>query len=158
MKQLVTTLLFLRQDDEILLAMKKRGHGAGRWNGVGGKLETGETPEQAVTRECQEEIGVTPKVFAKVAEHEFHQAYNGESARNLVHTYLCTDWDGEPTESDEMAPCWFALSDIPYADMWPDDKHWLPRILAGDKLRTTFRYDTSDILQSYEITALEVPA
>ncbi len=47
------TLLFLRKNNHILLAMKKRGFGADRWNGVGGKLEPGETIEQALVRECQ---------------------------------------------------------------------------------------------------------
>ncbi len=54
------SLLFLLREDEILLVMKKRGFGSGRWNGVGGKFESGETAEQATIRECQEEIGVTP--------------------------------------------------------------------------------------------------
>ena len=50
------TLLFLLTDDQILLAMKKRGFGMGRWNGVGGKIEPGETIEEATARECREEI------------------------------------------------------------------------------------------------------
>jgi len=57
------TLLFLIKDDQILLAMKKRGFGAGRFNGVGGKVEPGETIEQALIRESQEEINVTPIEF-----------------------------------------------------------------------------------------------
>ncbi|MEJ0073651.1 MAG: NUDIX domain-containing protein [Candidatus Saccharibacteria bacterium] len=65
-----TTLLLLRRNDEVLLAMKKRGFGAGRWNGVGGKLDPGETVEQALVRECQEEIGVTPTEYHRVAEHD----------------------------------------------------------------------------------------
>ena len=44
------SLLFLRREDEILLAMKKRGFGKGRWNGVGGKVEVGESIEQAMIR------------------------------------------------------------------------------------------------------------
>jgi len=48
------TLLFLIKEDQILLAMKKRGFGMGRFNGVGGKIEPGETIEQAMIRECQE--------------------------------------------------------------------------------------------------------
>ena len=44
------TLLFVRKDDEILLGMKKRGFGTGKWNGFGGKIEAGETIEQAAVR------------------------------------------------------------------------------------------------------------
>ena len=57
MKEL--TLLFLRQGDEVLLAMKKRGFGEGRWNGVGGKVEKGEDELHAAYRELEEETGIS---------------------------------------------------------------------------------------------------
>ena len=56
MKQ--ATLLFLIEDNHILLAMKKRGFGAGRWNGVGGKPNTAESILDVAIRECKEEIEV----------------------------------------------------------------------------------------------------
>ena len=60
MKKMETTLCLLRRNEEILLAMKKRGFGEGKYNGVGGKIEGTETPEAAMLRETKEEIGVTP--------------------------------------------------------------------------------------------------
>src|ERR1700733_7041288 len=101
MSDKTTTLLLLRRGDEVLLAMKKRGFGTGRWNGVGGKLDPGETIEQALVRECQEEIGVTPVEYEKVAEHEFFEFHEGMQRRMLVHAYICTQWQGEPQESEE---------------------------------------------------------
>ncbi|MEK7139021.1 MAG: NUDIX domain-containing protein [Patescibacteria group bacterium] len=56
-----TTLCLLLKEKEILLAMKKRGFGAGKWNGVGGKVDEGETVKLAATRELNEEIGVSVK-------------------------------------------------------------------------------------------------
>jgi mutator protein MutT len=144
-----TTLLLLRRDDEILLAMKKRGFGAGRWNGVGGKLDPGETIEQALVRECQEEIGVTPTDYTKVAVHDF--VFADGSADMLVHAFVCTAWQGEPVETEEMAPQWFKLTDIPYDDMWQDDIHWLPEVLAGKKLHTRFSFDLSDNLLDHHV-------
>jgi 8-oxo-dGTP pyrophosphatase MutT (NUDIX family) len=85
METKIATLLFLQRRNEILLAMKKRGFGAGRWNGVGGKVESGETIEQALVRECREEISVTPLVYHKVAEHEFTEFHDGAQKRMLVH-------------------------------------------------------------------------
>lgn len=56
------TLCFLMRtmagENEILLAMKKRGFGVGKWNGVGGKPQDGESIEKAAIREMQEEISV----------------------------------------------------------------------------------------------------
>ena len=62
----------LIDDPKILLAMKKRGLGAGKWNGVGGKPETDETIEQTAIRECQEEIRVVPKNLKLVATLNFY--------------------------------------------------------------------------------------
>jgi mutator protein MutT len=151
----VVTLLFLRRGEEILLAMKKRGFGAGKWNGVGGKLEPGETLEQAVVRECQEEINVTPVQFHKVAEHDFQEFHDGQPAHMLVHAYLCEEWEGEPAESEEMAPRWFKLTDIPYADMWEDDPHWLPQVLKGKLLKTTFQLDKNNKIVDKTVTPVQ---
>lgn len=137
-------LLFLLRDDEILLAMKKRGFGAGLWNGAGGKVAPGETIEQALVREAEEEIGVTPLEYTKVATHDF-QFPDGTSDMQ-VHTYLSTKWSGDPTESEEMAPRWFKISDIPYDDMWQDDPLWLPLVLRGKLLQTKFTFDTNNNL------------
>lgn len=138
------TLLFLVRDDEILLAMKKRGFGANRWNGVGGKLNENESIEEALVRECQEEIGVTPETYEKVAVHDF--VFPDGSSDMQVHAYLCSNWQGDPVETEEMAPKWFPVTDIPYDDMWQDDRYWLPEVLAGKKLHTCFTFDDQDNL------------
>ena len=138
---LVTTLCLLKRDNEILLAMKKRGFGEGRYNGVGGKIEEGETPEQAMIRETEEEISVTPTKYEKVGLIEFDEFYKGKKERVVFHLYIVTEWNGEPTESDEMAPKWFDIQNIPYDSMFPDDKHWLPLILEGKKLHAYFDFD-----------------
>lgn len=146
------TLLFLKTDDQILLAMKKRGFGAGKWNGVGGKLEAGETVEQALIRECQEEIGVTPTSYSPVAELDFVQdAETDDPWHMYVYAYICTEWQGEPSESEEMAPQWFGLDEIPYDDMWQDDEYWLPQVLSGEKVTGRFTFDKNDELLSHTI-------
>lgn len=149
----VCTLLILRRNDEVLLAMKKRGFGAGLWNGVGGKIDPGETVEQAMVRECQEEIGVTPIQFEKVAIHDFR--FEDGNNDMLVHAYLGTVWEGEPVETEEMAPQWFSIDDIPYDKMWDDDQYWLPQVLAGKKLENIFVFDNDNKLVSQQITEVE---
>lgn len=146
----VCTLVFLRQDDQILLAMKKRGFGEGRWNGVGGKVDAGETIEQAMIRETQEEISVTPVDYEQVAYLDFTIDADTKPWQQEVHVYMCTRWEGEPTESEEMAPQWYSLNALPYNNMWQDDEIWLPQVLKGKKLHGAFTFDHTDTMQHAE--------
>lgn len=146
------TLVFLDKPSEkqVLLAMKKRGFGEGKWNGVGGKLQDGESLEDAAVREAEEEIGViiNPADLRTVAVIDFE--FDGKSDFNQrVHTFFTEQWTGEPEESEEMKPQWYAYDAIPYESMWIDDIHWLPRVLAGEKLtaRFLFNVDGSEILE-----------
>lgn len=148
MSDIRRTLLFLVKDGDILLAMKKRGFGAGLWNGVGGKLDTGETVEQALVRESQEEVNVTPIKYKKVAELDFYGGSADEAWNMYVYAYICTEWQGAP---EEMAPKWYPTSDIPYDKMWQDDQHWLPIVLEGKTVRGKFTFDENDNLTSHEI-------
>jgi mutator protein MutT len=145
------TLIFLVKDDEVLLAMKKRGFGEGRWNGVGGKLDSGETIEQALIRECQEEIEVTPMAYEQVALLEFDAMFKDERTTLMVHAFLCTEWKGQPIETEEMRPQWFKTSKVPYDKMWQDDKFWLPQVLSGKKLKGTFLFDEQDNLVEHRV-------
>lgn len=152
---LKTTMIILINDDELLLANKKRGFGMGRWMGVGGKLDPGESLEQAAIRECQEEIQVTPKNIWNVATLDYRVIYNDEHENLSIHVYFCDSWDGKPQETEEMAPKWFKQTEIPYDKMWPDTKHWLPLLLKGKKLTGKFEYDESHNLLLKEIKEVE---
>ena len=150
MEKVETTLMLLRKNDEILLAMKKRGFGVGKFNGVGGKLKIGETPEMAMLRETEEEIGVVPSKYEKVGLLDFVEFYKGEKVNIVTHLYTASEWEGEPKESEEMIPKWFSLdnlpqwvgvNEIPYDKMFVDDKYWLPLVLEGKKLDVFFEFD-----------------
>jgi mutator protein MutT len=141
------TLLFLRRDKELLLAMKKRGFGVGKWNGVGGKVEAGETYEQAAIRECQEEIGVTPRSLRKVGELHF---FDLPDVEHYCHIYIAAEWEGEPCETEEMQPQWFAETDVPFDDMWPDDTFWIPLMLDNKPFKGVVTLE-GDTLQKHDI-------
>lgn len=151
MKDIVCTLVFLLRGDEILLAMKQRGVGAGYWNGPGGKVDPGETIEQAMVRECEEEISVTPTRYYKVAYHDFVLQNENGSWHQWTHTYVATEWQGEPTASAEMLPQWFNQAEIPYDRMWPDDESWLLLVLSGKKLRTEFHLSPDNTVEKQRI-------
>ncbi|MBI5133942.1 MAG: 8-oxo-dGTP diphosphatase [Candidatus Taylorbacteria bacterium] len=157
-----STLLFLVKSEdgkvgEICLAMKKRGFGAGRWNGAGGKANEGETVEAAALRETEEEIGVRPKSISKVAELHFTFA-NKPEWDQVVHAYLCFSWEGEPVESEEMAPRWFKTGEIPYKEMWPDDVYWLPKVISGKLIRKAeFEFGEGDIILRQDVEEVGAP-
>lgn len=152
----VHTIALLRRGDEILLAMKKRGFGTGKWNGAGGKVEPGETVEQGMIRECQEELSVTPTAYEKVAYIDFILAADTHHPwHQYAHIYIVTEWTGEPVETEEMSPLWFHKTYIPYADMWDDDAHWLPLVLAGKRITGRFTFDSSEHTMTKEVQEVE---
>jgi len=152
MKQ--ATLCLLVKDNQILLAMKKRGFGIGKWNGVGGKVEDGEEIVDAVIRETKEEIGVDIKNPAQVGILNFYFPYKPEWDQE-VHLFLAKDWQGNPKESEEMAPKWFLLNEIPYDKMWDDDKLWLPHILKGEKVQADFIFKQGEIIEKNNIKVVD---
>jgi 8-oxo-dGTP pyrophosphatase MutT (NUDIX family) len=136
MKQV--TLLFLRKDNQILLAMKKRGFGAGMWNGVGGKVDAYETIEQAAIRECHEEVGVVPHNLKPAGYLQFLEPTD-PAFEHRCYLFTSQSWDGEPVETGEMRPQWFEIADIPYSKMWPDDSIWMPHLIASELFAGTVR-------------------
>ena len=132
------TLCFVIQDGQILLIEKKRGLGAGKVNGPGGRLEKGETAEQAAIRETQEEVGITPTGVQWAGELRF-QFRDGYSLHCTV--YRASGWEGDLMETAEAKPFWVRTDQIPYDRMWADDEQWMPRLLAGEKFRGWFEFD-----------------
>lgn len=139
MKQ--TTLLFLIRTDDICLAMKKRGFGEGKWNGVGGKVSEGESVVAAAVREAKEEIGVDIRTDEVEKVAEIHFSFDDHPEwEQVMHGFVARSWVGEPLESEEMRPQWFPFKDLPFSKMWIDDPHWVPLIVAGKKVRASFTF------------------
>lgn len=137
------TLLFIIRQGRILLIHKKRGLGAGKINGPGGRLDPGETPVEAAIREVEEEVCVTPQNVRPAGELLF-QFCDGYSLHGYVFT--ATDYTGTLAETDEARPEWFPLDSIPYKRMWPDDEFWMPLMLKNIWFRGVFIFDNDDML------------
>lgn len=148
------SVCFLLREGEVLLARKKRGFGVGKWNGVGGKPEPGETIDAAALREIAEEIGVLARDLRRVATLDFFFPDRPEFAGwdQRVCAYLVTSWEGEPTETEEMAPRWFPRDVLPLAEMWADDPLWLPLVLRGVPVRGQFLYSDPDTIVEYHLS------
>lgn len=144
------TLSFIRDNDKILLAMKKRGFGEGRWNGYGGKIDKEESPSQAAKRETKEEIDVSVSEIEEMGVIDFHMP----NQYLKVHLFLIKKWTGEPKETEEMKPKWFDIKEIPYKHMWPDDSYWLPIFLNNVKIKGKFWFDEKDQVIDFSIQSL----
>ena len=147
------TLIIIQQDSRVLLGMKKRGLGAGKWNGFGGKLDPGETIEQAARRELQEEAGIEVNHLEKLGVIDFE--FKGNPEISEVHIFKATDFLGEVTESEEMKPQWFSVNEIPFNNMWPDDIYWMPLFLAGKKFKGSFLFSESNTILQQQLMAEE---
>jgi 8-oxo-dGTP diphosphatase len=133
------TLCFLLRDtvagQEVLLGLKKTGFGTGKIVGLGGHVEHGESDAEAVCREVFEEAGVVVREMdlrhAGAIEFVFPSRPEWNMQTRLFTTYR---WEGEPTESAEIAPEWFRSDALPADRMWQDADHWLPVVLTGTEI------------------------
>lgn len=140
----ILTLTIVHQPPKVLLGMKKRGFGAGRWNGFGGKVQDKESIEDGAKRELKEEAGIEAGFLEKVGIVNFKFKGNPEILE--VHIFKAGDFSGEPSESEEMKPRWFGADEIPFKEMWPDDIYWMPLFLEGKKFRGKFLFGESDVI------------
>ncbi len=163
MKKQLLTLCLVYEYPKILLAMKKEGeYGAGYYNGFGGKVNEGETIEDALKREFNEESNMSLESYEKigVAEFEFEEKPNHFDLLE-VHIYRAIKYYGEPKETKEMRPEWFDVSMIPQLlnekKMWEADRKWLPLFLHNKKFIGKFRYNNAKEkkLLSYGINVVD---
>ena len=140
-------LTFIRSAGRLLLIIKKRGLGRGKVNAPGGRIEPGETPEQAAVRETREEVGLTPLGLRPAGQLEFAFT-DGYALRCQVFT--ATGFHGELTETDEAAPFWCDEGELPYDLMWADDRLWIPLLLAGRPFEGRFVFE-GDRMQWHEV-------
>jgi 8-oxo-dGTP diphosphatase/2-hydroxy-dATP diphosphatase len=138
------------KNERVLLGMKKKGFGAGRFNGFGGKIEVGESIEEAAKREVREEAGIIVSEIEKMGVLDFEfDAKPGEILE--VHIYRSHFWEGDHSESDEMIPQWFGTREIPLHNMWPDDRYWLPLFLKNKKFTGRFLFGPKDSVLEYTL-------
>ncbi|MCX6764337.1 MAG: 8-oxo-dGTP diphosphatase [Candidatus Nealsonbacteria bacterium] len=152
MKKLLT-LCIVHQEPKVLLGMKKIGFGQGRWNGFGGKVEKGESIEEAAKRELLEEVGLTAKNIQQLGILDF--IWDKKEDDLEVHIFKASDFLGEPVESNEMIPQWFNTNEIPFNKMWQDDKHWMPLFLKGKKFHGKFIFDDLDNILNFSLDEVE---
>lgn len=145
MKTREGVIVFVIKDDKVLLAKKTRVLGIGKWNGYGGGFEPEEDKDlfDCSVREFGQESGgatISKEHLKKVGFIHFH---NGDKFEFKAHIFIAHDINGEPRSSEEMSdPTWFPLEEIPpHEEFMDSDKHWIPRILAGEMIKGDVWYD-----------------
>ncbi len=137
------TLCCIYDDKRMLLGeIVKESKIKGMFNAFGGKVEEGETVEEAARREILEEAGIIPVEMKKRGVIEFVMQEDGnpfEGNPNVeLHIFSAHEFEGELQASKEMVPHWFLHSEIPFEQMWPDDRYWVPMLLAGKNFKGKF--------------------
>ncbi len=122
---LVSAVALVDKDGRVLLAQRPEGKSmAGLWEFPGGKIEAGESPEAALIRELQEELGIdtwasclAPLTFASHAYADFHL---------LMPLFICRKWDGVPEAKEGQTLVWARKSELRDYPMPPADVPIIP--------------------------------
>jgi 8-oxo-dGTP pyrophosphatase MutT (NUDIX family) len=148
----IETLAVITRDNQILLGLKKRKFGKGKWNGPGGKLKNIDERdiERCLHRETFEEAGIRLLDARKIGKTFYR--FNGSEEDHEVHVYVASSFEGEVRDSEEMAWKWFDIEDgIPEDDMWHNDRYWLPFALRGEEFEAEIY-----MAQDYETTSCKI--
>jgi 8-oxo-dGTP diphosphatase len=126
---------------QVLLGFKKTGFGAGRWVGIGGHIEEGEQAAHAAAREVAEETSLVVKPEALVPMAALTFVFPARPAWDqTAEVFVTSEYEGVPAESNEVIPRWFGAAALPLDGMWDDARHWLPLVLAGQRVTATITF------------------
>jgi 8-oxo-dGTP diphosphatase len=142
----LATLCYLKQNGQTLMLhriKKANDIHAGKWNGLGGKLEAGESPEQCVIREVSEESGLM------IEQPRFHGllVFAGFKADDwYVWVFTAHNFSGGLVESNEGRLEWVADDMVTSLNLWPSDHIFLPWLNQPQIFSARFQYDGDNML------------
>ena len=127
----MTVLAYIEKDNSYLMLLrnkKKHDINANKWIGVGGHLEKGETPEDALFREIKEETGLDVISYSKKGLIHF----NYDDISELMHLYVVNDFKGNLIECDEGTLRWIKKCDLFSLELWEGDKIFLKKLINNE--------------------------
>lgn len=141
MKIINATLCYIQKQDQTLMLhriKKKNDIHQDKWNGLGGKFESGESPEDCLLREIKEESGLTLTSFSLIGLLTFPK-FDGENDWQ-VFLYQATEFTGELIDSPEGKLEWVATAKLLDLNLWEGDKHFLKWMLEKKFFSAKFSY------------------
>lgn len=129
----MTTLCYIEKEGKYLMLHRVKKHhdiNAGKWIGVGGHVENGETPEECLLREVKEETGLRLTAYRLRGLVTF---LSDVCEPELMCVFTADAFDGEMIECDEGELAWVEKSDVLALPTWEGDRVFLERLLSGDE-------------------------
>ena len=136
---ILATLVYVRQQGSTLMIHKRRGPQRGKWNGLGGKFEPGETPEACARREVLEEAGLVARELRLRGFITF-PLFDTEQDW-YVFVFTCERFSGEPRSSDEGDLHWIPDRALPDLDLHEGDRVFLPWLDRDEFFSAEFVYE-----------------
>ena len=141
-----TVLCYLKKDNQYLFMLRnkeKNDLNEGKWIGIGGHIEPGETKEEALIREVKEETGFTIKSFSYRGEILFIN----NDYQEIMYVFTSDDFTGEMIECDEGELSWINKDKILDLNLWEGDRYFLKPLLNSDKMiKMEMRYKDKQLV------------
>lgn len=148
---ILATLCYVKQNGRTLMVLRNKKANdihEGKWNGLGGKFEAGETPEMCIRREVEEEAGLViqnPRLHGLLMFPKF------KGNDWYVFVFTATEFSGELIESPEGRLAWIEDDKLTSLNLWASDHIFFPWLENGKFFSAKFEYD-GDKMGGYEVT------
>jgi 8-oxo-dGTP diphosphatase len=148
---ILATLCYIKQNDHTLMVYRNKKPNdmhEGKWNGLGGKFEPGESPEECVIREVQEESGLQirePKLHGLLMFPKF----KGDDW--YVFVFTANEFNGELIDSPEGKLEWIPDEKLTSLNLWESDLLFFPWMEDEKFFSAKFIYD-GNLMQTYKVT------
>ena len=140
--QQLATLCYVKKDNHTLMLhriKKENDVHEGKWNGLGGKAQAGETPEECAIREVREECGLTPLSLEMCGFITFPLFSHGKDW--YVFVFIIREFEGELIDSPEGELAWIPDSEVLSLNLWEGDRVFLPWLEMPGFFSAKFEYE-----------------
>ena len=144
---LLATLCYIKRDGKTLMVHRNKKLNdihEGKWNGLGGKFEAGESPEQCIRREVEEEAGL---VINNPRLHGLIMFPNFKGNDWYVFVFTAKEFEGELIDSPEGRLEWIEDDKLLSLNLWQSDSIFLPWLERDKFFSAKFIYDGDEMLE-----------